>query len=130
GHGAMVCALRNPGRYRSVSAFSPICNPVAVPWGEKAFSRYLGAERADWQAWDASILLGQAKEKLPLLVDQGASDSFLESQLRPQALQAAADAAGYPLSLRMQAGYDHSYYFIASFMEEHLRHHALAFQRA
>jgi S-formylglutathione hydrolase len=127
GHGALVCALRNPGRYRSVSAFSPICNPVAVPWGEKAFSRYLGPDRDAWRAWDASLLLAQAKEKLPLLVDQGESDSFLESQLRPQALQVAAQTAAYPLTLRMQAGYDHSYYFIASFVEDHLRHHAQAF---
>jgi S-formylglutathione hydrolase len=126
GHGALVCALKNPGRYRSLSAFSPICNPVAVPWGEKAFSRYLGADRNAWREWDASLLVATAREKLPMLVDQGDSDSFLHSQLHPQALQAAAAAAGHPLTLRMQPGYDHSYYFIASFMDDHLRHHARA----
>lgn len=126
GHGALVCALRNPGRYRSVSAFSPICNPIAVPWGEKAFSRYLGEEREAWREWDASVLLGQAKHKLPLLVDQGEDDSFLHSQLHPQTLQAAADASGHSLTLRLQPGYDHSYYFIASFVDDHLRHHAAA----
>lgn len=127
GHGALVCALRNPGRYRSMSAFSPICNPMAVPWGEKAFSRYLGPDREAWREWDASVLLGRAKEKLTILVDQGDSDSFLHSQLHPEALLAAAQENGHALTLRMQIGYDHSYYFIASFVDDHLRHHALAF---
>jgi len=124
GHGALVCALRNPGRYRSISAFAPICQPSNCPWGEKAFSRYLGEDRRKWLEWDASALMAHAREKLPLLIDQGDRDSFLETQLRPEALQAAARASGYPLSLRMQPGYDHSYYFMASFMEEHLSFHA------
>lgn len=126
GHGALVCALRNPGRYRSLSAFSPICNPVDCPWGEKAFRHYLGDERANWREWDACALLADARERLPILVDQGDADEFLAIQLKPQALQAAARAAGHPLNLRLQPGYDHSYYFIASFIDDHLRHHALA----
>ena len=126
GHGALVCALRNPGRYQSVSAFAPICNPVAVPWGEKAFSRYLGEDRSTWPEWDASLLISNASERLPMLIDQGDQDSFLLNQLRPDALQAAAAAANNPLVLNLQSGYDHSYYFIASFIESHLRHHAAA----
>jgi S-formylglutathione hydrolase len=124
GHGALVCALRNPGRYRSLSAFAPICNPMGVPWGEKAFSRYLGNDRANWREWDASHLIAQASERLPLLIDQGDRDDFLPVQLKPDSLRLAAEAANYPLTLRMQAGYDHGYYFIASFIEDHLRHHA------
>ena len=124
GHGALICALKNPGRYLSVSAFSPISNPMNCPWGEKAFSLYLGEERSRWREWDASVLIAEADEKLPILVDQGDRDDFLEGQLKPQALQAAAKAAGHPLTLRMQPGYDHSYYFIASFIDDHLRHHA------
>ena len=126
GHGALVCALRNPGRYRSVSAFAPIVNPMNCPWGEKAFSRYLGEDRAQWCEWDTCALIAQATERLPLLVDQGEADGFLADQLKPEALQAAAAAAGHPLTLRLQPGYDHSYYFIASFIEDHLRHHAQA----
>jgi S-formylglutathione hydrolase len=126
GHGALVCALKNPGRYQSVSAFAPISNPLHCPWGEKAFSRYLGEDRSRWREWDACALLDEAKERLPILVDQGDRDDFLEVQLRPQALQAAASAAGHPLTLRLQPGYDHSYYFIASFIDDHLRHHAAA----
>jgi S-formylglutathione hydrolase len=124
GHGALVCALRNPGRYRSISAFAPIAHPVSSPWGIKAFSRYLGPDRSTWSAWDASILIGQASERLPLLVDQGTADSFLADQLRPQELARAASAADYPITLRLQEGYDHSYFFIASFIDDHLRHHA------
>ena len=126
GHGALVLALRNPGRYRSVSAFSPIVAPSKVPWGEKAFTAYLGEDRAKWSAWDACELVKQASDKLPLLVDQGGEDEFLDGQLRPQLLQAAAVAAGHPLQLRMRPGYDHSYYFIASFIGEHIAHHAAA----
>jgi len=126
GHGALVCALKNPGRYGSLSAFAPISNPMACPWGEKAFSRYLGPDRSRWRAWDACALLVEAKERLPLLVDQGDRDDFMHGQLKPDALQAAADAAGHPLRLRIQPGYDHSYYFIASFIDDHLRHHAEA----
>ena len=126
GHGALVCALRNPGRYQSLSAFSPINNPMNCAWGEKAFSRFLGEDRSRWREWDACALLAQASEKLPILVDQGDGDDFLANQLKPAALQAAAQAAGHPLTLRLQPGYDHSYYFIASFIDDHLRHHAQA----
>jgi len=126
GHGALVCALRNPGRYLSVSAFAPIVNPMHCPWGEKALSRYLGEDRTQWRQWDACALIAGATERLPLLVDQGDKDGFLAEQLKPDVLQAAATAAGHPLTLRMQSGYDHSYYFIASFIDDHLRHHAQA----
>ena len=126
GHGALVTALRNPGRYRSVSAFAPIVAPSQVPWGEKAFTAYLGEDRASWQAWDAVALIGQAQERLPTLIDQGDADEFLDKQLQPQLLQAAAATAGYPVTVRMQPGYDHSYYFIASFIGEHIAHHARA----
>ena len=126
GHGALVLALRNTGRYRSVSAFSPIVAPSKVPWGEKALTAYLGDDREAWKAWDACDLVKRASGKLPLLVDQGGDDEFLDSQLRPQLLQAAAVAAGHPLQLRMRPGYDHSYYFIASFIGEHIAHHAAA----
>ena len=126
GHGALICALKNPGRYQSVSAFAPISNPLQCPWGEKAFSRYLGEDRSRWREWDACALLAEATERLPILVDQGDRDDFLDVQLRPQALQAAASAVGHPLTLRLQPGYDHSYYFIASFIDDHLRHHAAA----
>ncbi|MBD9415413.1 S-formylglutathione hydrolase [Pseudomonas sp. PDM16] len=126
GHGALICALKNPGRYQSVSAFSPITNPLNCPWGEKALSNYLGDDRSRWREWDACVLLAEASEKLPILVDQGDRDDFLEVQLKPQALQAAAKVAEHPLTLRMQPGYDHSYYFIASFIDDHLRHHAAA----
>lgn len=126
GHGALVCALRNSGRYRSVSAFAPIANPMNCPWGEKAFGRYLGADRASWREWDACELLAGATERVPILVDQGGADDFLEEQLKPMNLQAAAERAGHPLKLRLQPGYDHSYYFIASFIEDHLRHHIQA----
>ncbi|WNH48129.1 S-formylglutathione hydrolase [Stenotrophomonas aracearum] len=126
GHGALLIALRNPGRYRSVSAFSPIVAPTRVPWGQKAFSAYLGEDRAGWAQWDASELVAAAAEKLPLLVDQGGGDEFLDSQLQPQWLQAACTAAGHPLQLRLQPGYDHSYYFISSFIGEHIAYHAKA----
>lgn len=126
GHGALVAALRNPGRYRSVSAFSPIVAPMQVPWGQKAFTAYLGEDRAAWAQWDATELVRGAAEKLPLLVDQGDADEFLASQLKPELLRAACEAAGHPLELRMQPGYDHSYYFIASFIGEHIAHHARA----
>ncbi len=124
GHGALVCALKNPDRYRSLSAFAPISAPMRVPWGEKAFSGYLGADRQAWRAWDASELAAGADWKAEVLVDQGTADDFLETQLKPQLLQEAFRAAGIPLTLRFQAGYDHSYYFMASFMGEHIAHHA------
>ncbi|MBE1160767.1 S-formylglutathione hydrolase [Dyella acidiphila] len=126
GHGALVLALKNPGRYRSVSAFSPIVAPSQVPWGEKAFTAYLGNDRAAWKQYDASELLKSATERLPLLIDQGDADEFLATQLRPELFEAAAAAAAYPITLRMQRGYDHSYYFVASFIGEHLAHHARA----
>ncbi|GHA78607.1 S-formylglutathione hydrolase [Cognatilysobacter bugurensis] len=126
GHGALVLALRNPGHYRSVSAFSPIVAPSQVPWGQKAFATYLGDDREAWREWDACALIANARERLPLLVDQGDADEFLTVQLQPERLQAACAAAGHPLTLRLQPGYDHSYYFIASFIGEHIAHHARA----
>ena len=124
GHGALTIALNNPARYRSVSAFAPICAPMECPWGEKAFGNYLGADRTTWAAYDASQLLQHATGHLPMLIDQGEADNFLQEQLRPERLQQAAASAGYPLTLRMQAGYDHSYYFISSFIGEHVAFHA------
>ena len=126
GHGALTIALKNPGRYRSVSAFSPIVAPTQVPWGQKAFAAYLGDDREAWKAWDTVELVRQAREQLPLLVDQGDADEFLQGQLKPELLQAAAAEAGHPLTLRLQPGYDHSYYFIASFIGDHIAHHAAA----
>ena len=126
GHGALVVALRNPGRYRSVSAFSPIVAPSLVPWGEKAFTAYLGDDRAAWAGYDATELVKSSSEKLPILVDQGEADEFLDGQLKPWLLKESADAAGHPVYLRMQPGYDHSYYFIASFIGDHIAHHAKA----
>jgi S-formylglutathione hydrolase len=126
GHGALVCALKHPGFYKAVSAFAPIVNPAAVPWGEKAFGRFLGPDRERWLEWDACALIAEATERLPILIDQGDRDGFLEAQLKPQALVAAAEAAGHPVTLRMQPGYDHSYFFISTFIEDHLRHHAAA----
>ena len=124
GHGALVTALRNPGRYHSVSAFAPIVAPTRVPWGQKAFRAYLGDDVERWTSWDACELVAGAAERLPLLVDQGGADEFLATQLRPDLLQQACAAAGHPLELRMQAGYDHSYYFIATFIGDHFEHHA------
>ena len=124
GHGALTLALKNPERYTSVSAFSPIVNPTQVPWGEKAFTAYLGDNRESWKAYDSCELIRQAQDQLPMLVDQGTDDSFLEEQLKPEQLSLAAEQAGYPVELRMQEGYDHSYYFIASFIGEHLEFHS------
>lgn len=127
GHGALICALRNPDRYRSVSAFSPICNPSGCDWGHKAFSGYLGNDQASWKAWDASELIRANGTGHELLIDQGEADDFLkQGQLRSEALQSACKDAGVSLKLRMQPGYDHSYYFIATFIEDHLRHHSAA----
>ena len=126
GHGALVIALKNPGRYRSVSAFSPIVAPSQAPWGEKAFTAYLGEDRAAWKCYDANALIAESVERLPLLVDQGDADEFLANQLKPELLQAACAEAGHPLQLRLQPGYDHSYYFIESFIGEHIAHHAAA----
>ena len=124
GHGALVLALRNPQRFTSVSAFAPIANPLNCPWGQKAFTAYLGEDRTAWEEFDASLLLAQYRGDLPMLVDQGDADNFLAEQLKPQALYTAAMQSKANLLLRMQPGYDHSYYFIASFIEEHLRFHA------
>jgi S-formylglutathione hydrolase len=122
GHGALMIALRNPQRYSSVSAFAPIVAPSQVPWGQKAFSRYLGD--AGWADYDTVALLQTRRFPGTLYVDQGTADKFLERELRPELLEAACAAAGQPLSLSRREGYDHSYYFIASFVEDHLRHHA------
>ncbi|MEQ9499219.1 MAG: S-formylglutathione hydrolase [Deltaproteobacteria bacterium] len=125
GHGALIVALKNPDRFKSVSAFAPICHPTAVPWGKKAFSAYLGADESKWGAYDACSLIEGGAKTSKILVDQGEADNFLEAgQLEPQDLEAACAAAGQPLELRRQAGYDHSYYFIASFVDDHLAHHA------
>ncbi|MEQ1569247.1 MAG: S-formylglutathione hydrolase [Myxococcota bacterium] len=129
GHGALVHALRNPGRFRSVSAFSPICAPSEVPWGEKAFSRYLGPDRSTWAAWDAVALLAGASERLPLKVDQGGADGFLDTQLRPGRLEEAARAHGHPIELQIRPGYDHSYFFVSTFIGDHLEWHARALAR-
>jgi len=123
GHGALVVALRNPARYHAVSAFAPISNPMAVPWGQKAFSRYLGADREAWEAYDASVLLGRAPSGRELLVDQGLADQFLERELRHDALEASARAGGHHLTLRRHAGYDHSYWFIQTFIADHIAWH-------
>lgn len=129
GHGALVLALRNPGRYRSVSAFSPIVAPSLVPWGQKAFTAYLGDDRNAWARHDACALVATASERLPLLVDVGDADPFLHEQLRPKLLEAACATHGHPLALNMREGYDHSYWFVATFIESHLRHHAAALAR-
>ncbi len=126
GHGALIVALKNPGRYRSVSAFSPIVAPSQAPWGEKAFAAYLGEDREAWKAWDATALVTGASERLPLLIDQGGADEFLANQLKPELLEVACQAVGHPLTLHLQPGYDHSYYFIESFIGEHIAHHAAA----
>ncbi len=127
GHGALTIALKNPGRYASVSAFSPIVAPSQVPWGEKAFGAYLGDDRSQWAQHDTVALVQTAlTERLPLLIDQGEADEFLPGQLKPELLQAACEKTGHPLNLRLQPGYDHSYYFIASFIGEHIAHHAAA----
>ncbi len=126
GHGALVCALRNPALYKSVSAFAPIVAPTQVPWGEKAFSGYLGADRASWRRYDACELIRDGSAVPDILVDQGLADGFLKEQLKPELLREACAAAGQPLTLRLQDGYDHSYYFIASFVGDHIAHHAMA----
>ncbi|WP_066341107.1 S-formylglutathione hydrolase [Azohydromonas lata] len=124
GHGALTLALRHPGRYQSVSAFAPIAAPSRCPWGEKAFTGYLGSNRADWAAHDATELIAAGGRLPPLLIDQGLADKFLAEQLHPHLFEAACAQAGQPLTLRRHEGYDHGYYFIASFVEDHLRHHA------
>ncbi|MFP1868023.1 S-formylglutathione hydrolase [Lonsdalea quercina] len=129
GHGALMLALRHPGRYRSASAFAPIVNPSAVPWGRKAFSAYLGQDEKRWRDYDSCHLLATSEHPLPILIDQGEDDPFLPEQLQPQALEAIARQRQWPLTLRMQPGYDHSYFFIASFIEDHLRFHGKFLQQ-
>lgn len=126
GHGALICALKNPGLYKSVSAFAPICNPVKCPWGEKAFSGYLGADKTLWEEWDATCLVANYQgAPLQIFVDQGEEDQFLkDGQLLPDNLVESCAKAGMPIILRKQAGYDHSYYFIATYLEDHFSHHA------
>jgi len=126
GHGALICALKNPGSYASVSAFAPICHPSACPWGQKAFSAYLGEDTDHWSPYDAALLIPHATEQLPLLIDQGSDDEFFTDQLHLDSLQRACTTANHPLTLRMQAGYNHSYFFIASFIDDHLQHHGKA----
>ena len=129
GHGALTLALRHPRQYRSVSAFAPIVAPTQVPWGLKAFARYLGEDRAAWDEHDACALVGRQPHPGTILIDQGLADRFLETQLRPELFEAACARAGQALHLRRHAGYDHGYWFIQSFIEDHLRHHALELAR-
>jgi S-formylglutathione hydrolase len=126
GHGALTIGLRNPGQYRSVSAFAPICNPSNCPWGQKAFRHYLGDDRVEWRDYDATELVRglDAPLQQPILIDQGTADQFLEQELRPASFEAACAERGVDLELRRHDGYDHGYYFIATFVEDHLRHHA------
>ncbi len=126
GHGALICALKEEGTYRSVSAFAPICHPVVCGWGEGCFSAYLGDDREAWKAYDATELVKAGASKIPLFIDQGTSDEFLADQLYPDDLKAACEKQGFDLTLRMQEGYDHSYHFIATFIGEHLEYHARA----
>lgn len=127
GHGALICALKNPGAYRSVSAFAPITNPVNCGWGQGCFGAYLGEDTKSWEAYDATCLIQAGAKAGELLVDQGTADEFYEEgQLLPENLKAACEQAGVPLTLRMQAGYDHSYHFIATFIGEHIAWHKKA----
>ena len=123
GHGALSIALKNPDKYKSVSAFAPIVSPINCPWGRKAFKSYLGEDVSIWQEYDSAALIAKATTHLPMLVDQGTADEFLDNQLKPGLLLEAAEKAGYPLQFNEREGYDHSYFFIASFIEEHLRFH-------
>jgi S-formylglutathione hydrolase len=129
GHGALICALKNPHQYQSVSAFAPIVAPMHCPWGEKAFTNYLGTDKETWRNYDASELVLTANYNCPILIDQGTTDQFLAKQLLPKILEAACQKVGQPLNLRYQDGYDHSYYFISTFIEDHIRHHAAALYR-
>ena len=124
GHGALTIALKNPDAYRSVSAFAPICAPMQCPWGHKAFSNYLGADSDSWAQYDAAELVKAGNKTAPILIDQGADDQFLAEQLYPDSFAQACVEAGQPCEVRMQPGYDHSYYFIQTFMPDHIAHHA------
>jgi S-formylglutathione hydrolase len=126
GHGAIMMALKNPKLYRSISAFAPIAAPKQCPWGDKAFVNYLGTNRDRWDEYDSTeimLKIQDAAARPPILIDQGTDDQFLKTQLQPQLLEQAAKKVGYPLTLRQQPGYDHGYYFISAFIEDHLRHH-------
>ncbi|PTQ74973.1 S-formylglutathione hydrolase [Celeribacter persicus] len=125
GHGALTAALRNPGAFKSVSAFAPIVSPLNCPWGEKALTGYIGANKAAWREYDACALIEDGARVPEILVDQGTSDNFLENQLKPELLTQICEKTGQPLTLRMQEGYDHSYYFISTFMRDHLEWHAI-----
>lgn len=126
GHGALMIALRNPEMFASASAFSPIVAPSQVPWGEKAFTAYLGSDKTKWAEYDTVELIAKATKRLPLLVDQGLADEFLENQLKPELLKAACEKHNHPLTLNMREGYDHSYYFISTFIGDHIKHHSKA----
>ena len=126
GHGALSIALKNPGQFKSVSAFSPICSPLNCPWGHKTLGNYLGADRDSWAQYDTVALVAEASEHLPVLVDQGEADNFLDEQLKTPLLIEAAKRAGFPMDIRMQPEYDHSYFFIATFIGEHMAFHARA----
>ena len=126
GHGALTIALKNPERFKSVSAFAPICSPLNCPWGDKVLSNYLGDDRQLWAQYDAVELIKQAKQHLPVLVDQGDADNFLTEQLKTELLVEAGQVADYPMQIRMQSDYDHSYFFIATFITEHMAFHARA----
>ena len=124
GHGALTIALKNPHQFKSVSAFSPIVSPLNCPWGEKALGNYIGDDKTEWAQYDTCDLVSKAQTQIPILVDQGTADNFLEEQLKTDLLIEAAEQASYPMEIRYQDGYDHSYFFIASFIQEHLRFHA------
>lgn len=124
GHGALVMALRHPDRYRSVSAFAPICAPIEAPWGKEYFARYLGDDENKWRHYDASELIKTADKKIELFIDQGTEDPFLKNQLMPDQLKQECDTHQYPLNLRYQTGYDHSYFFISTFIDDHIAYHA------
>lgn len=126
GYGALMIALKNPGKYKSVSAFAPICSPMNCQWGEKAFSNYLGDNKKTWKEYDPCSLISNAESSLPILVDQGKDDPFLSHQLKPELLQKVCEEKEYPLTLRFHSGYDHSYFFISTFIEDHIKYHSLS----
>lgn len=130
GHGALTIALNNPDKYQSVSAFSPIVSPMNCPWGEKALSNYLGSDKETWKQYDTVHLVKNTKVRLPVLVDQGSGDNFLDEQLKTSLLKAAAEQADFPMEIRMQSGYDHSYFFISTFIKDHIKFHSDNFSAA
>ena len=130
GHGALTIALNNPDKYQSVSAFSPIVSPMNCPWGEKALSNYLGSDKETWKQYDTVHLVQNTKVRLPVLVDQGSGDNFLDEQLKTSLLKAAAEQADFPMEIRMQSGYDHSYFFISTFIKDHIKFHSDNFSAA